>query len=58
MWIYEILITLLALSNIALFAIVAPIDGEMAYKTPSGKLVERIVSLEVPPRGQGVRRSK
>lgn len=46
----KFLIALLTLSNMA-FA--APIDGEMIYKTPSGELVNRVVSLEVPSRGQG-----
>jgi hypothetical protein len=46
----KFLIALLVLSNVA-FA--TPIEGQITYKVPSGELVDRVVSLEVPSRGQG-----
>jgi hypothetical protein len=30
-----------------------PVDGKIVYKLPNGSLVERMVKLEVPSRGQG-----
>jgi hypothetical protein len=46
----KLLFALLLVTNVA-FA--SPIDGEMTYKTPSGELVDRVVTIEVPSRGQG-----
>ena len=34
-------------------AAMVPVDGKIVYKLPSGDLVEREVTLEVPERGQG-----
>lgn len=30
-----------------------PVDGKITYKLPSGSLVDRIVTIDVPERGQG-----
>ncbi len=41
---------ILAVSSIAFSK---PVDGKIIYKLPSGDLVTRSVTLEVPSRGQG-----
>jgi hypothetical protein len=46
----KLILAILLVTNVA-FA--SQIEGEMTYKTPSGNLVDRVVTIEVPSRGQG-----
>lgn len=46
-----LLTSLVLLSTSLAFAV--PVDGKIVYKLPSGELVEREVTLDVPERGQG-----
>ncbi|MAW07536.1 MAG: hypothetical protein CME61_04560 [Halobacteriovoraceae bacterium] len=42
---------LITLSSITAYA--TPVDGEIFYKKPDGEVSTRLVTLEVPSRGQG-----
>jgi hypothetical protein len=44
---------LIFISALSLSAFSAPVDGEVYYKLPSGELATRLVTLDVPSRGQG-----
>lgn len=46
-------LVLLASLFASTFAFATPVDGSIIYKLPSGDLVKRVVTLEVPSRGQG-----
>lgn len=46
-----ILVSAMFLINTAMAS--SPVDGKIIYKLPSGELTKRIVTLEVPSRGQG-----
>jgi len=46
---FMIMLTLL----VSPLAFAAPVDGKIFYSLPNGEIVKRIVTLDVPARGQG-----
>lgn len=49
----NLIASFLLLTSSIVFAAPVPVDGKIVYKLPSGELVERMVTLDVPARGQG-----